>query len=74
MIGTKNMDFKIEEITSDSKTKEKYVTIVISNSDIKTIKSAITWYEGDKDDIDYKQKMEKLRENIHQTWRQLNPS
>jgi len=68
------MKFRIINVDNDFQTNEKFVTITLSNTDIKIIKSAIEFYEGDKDDNKHKQKLERVRDNIHQTWRKLNPS
>ena len=67
-------EFKIENVFKSPDNAEMYITITLSNSDIKNIKSAITMYQGDKDDTKNQQKMEKLRDNIHQAWKALNPS
>jgi len=64
----------IGEITKKAGDKEKYITLTISNSDIKKIKSSIEAYKGDADDSRYAIAMESLRDGIHQAWRQLNPS
>jgi len=68
------MSFKLGEITKDQRTGERSITLTISNSKIKIIKSAVEFYTGDKDDTDYQKKMEELRDNVHQAWRKLNPS
>jgi len=68
------MRFSIGDIVQNPEDGELYVTITISNSDIKRIKSSVEWYKGDKDDAKNEVKMELLRDNIHQTWRKLNPS
>ena len=68
------MHYEIGEIVVDRDTREKYITITISNGDIKRIKSSVEAYQGDKDDTKYQENMEKLRNNIHETWKKLNPS
>ncbi len=66
------MSFKIIAIEQEG--KEKFATITISNTQIKIIKSSVESYEGDKDDINYQQKMKDVRNNIHKVWEKLNPS
>ncbi len=67
------MGFNIEKIEKDFNTSEMYATITISNTDIRIIKSAIELYEGDKDDTKYQDKLQAVRDRIHQTWGKLNP-
>jgi len=68
------MEFTIGDVVKNPENGERFVTITISNGDIKRIKSAIEWYKGDADDVKNEAKMELLRDNIHQTFRVLNPS
>jgi len=58
----------------DRKTNEKYIDIRLSNKQIRYIKSAITVYEGDNDDLDNEQTKQEIREIIHEKWKKLNPS
>ncbi len=68
------MEFTIGDKVRNMENGEWFITITLSNTDVKNIKSAIEFYPGDKDDLRNKEKIEKLRDNIHQTWRKLNPS
>jgi hypothetical protein len=68
------MEFTIGDVVKNPENGEKFVTITISNTDIRIIKSSVEAYQGDKDDVNYQVKMEKVRDNIHQTWKVLNPS
>jgi len=68
------MKFKIGEVVKNPEDGKNFVTITLSDDDLHIIKSSIEFYQGDKDDNQYKKKMEKLRENIHQVHRKLRPS
>jgi len=66
------MVFKIGGVVQEG--NEKFITITISNEQIRIIKSSVEAYQGDKDDNKYQQKMEEVRSNIHEVWKKLNPS
>ena len=65
----------IEEIPDpNTGVKEKYITLKISNKNIRLIKAALTWYQGDADDINNQKNLEEARNAIHEAWKLLNPS
>lgn len=67
-------EFEVIKIFKSPDNAERFATITISNTDIKNIQAAITWYQGDKDDTKNQKKMQELRDHIHEVWKQLNPS
>ena len=68
------MKFNIGDVEKNNLDSERYITITMSNSYVKLIKSAVESYQGDKDDPRFREKMEALRDDWHQVWRKINPS
>lgn len=54
----------------DKNTGQLWIDISLSNNAIRFIKFAVESYKGDKDD----KKMEKVREDVHELWKVMNPS
>lgn len=70
----KDIGKQIDKPVRNKDTGKKWVDISISNDAIRFIKSAVEFYEGDKDDKNNQELKEEVRKFIHNTWKELNPS
>jgi hypothetical protein len=76
---------KINDIKRNDETGEKEATMMVTNSAVKFLKEAVNMYTqhkcevapdgfGDTDDVRKNEIIQEVESDLHQAWKELNPS